>query len=174
MTRWIHSKRIIARSGRSRIASKYRVNFNRPPCGVWGATVVPSVDSPAFVDQEVPEPLHPLEDNRHRGRDRGASCRILPSVEVPLKLPLEALMRAHVQDLDHVPFGVELVGEQLLLHADLELHHPDTFEGADLGLTAQRIKSDRFGIIYLTRYARAGSLRAWSLAALADGRRLVS
>ena len=56
-------------------------------------------------------------------------------IQVLLQLPVEVLMRPHIEDLQQVPFGVELVGKKKLLRADLELDDANTLEDADLGLT---------------------------------------
>ena len=44
-------------------------------------------------------------------------------------------MLPYVEDLQHVPFRVELIGEKELLRDDLELDDADTLEGANLGFT---------------------------------------
>lgn len=56
-----------------------------------------------------------------------------PRIQVLLQLAVKVLMRPHVEDLHQVALGVERVGEEELLRADLELDDADTLEGANLG-----------------------------------------
>lgn len=67
--------------------------------------------------------------------------------EIALQASVEILMDAGVQDFDHVGLGEELISKQVLMGTDLELHHPHAFEGADLGLSEERVVQQRTDLI---------------------------
>jgi len=81
-----------------------------------------------FVSGGHPEKLAPL----------------LPGVQVLLQLSVEVLVRTHVEDLDGVPLGVELVGQQELLRTDLELDDTHALQGAELGLAGEGVGQQAF------------------------------
>ena len=83
----------------------------------------------------------------------------LPGVQVLLQLPVEVLVRTHVEDLDNVPVGVELVGRQKLLRTDLELDDTYALQGTDLGLAGEGVGSRPLTASSTASWADRGSRR---------------
>src|SRR5260370_22261595 len=68
----------------------------------------------------------------------------LSGVQVLLEFPVEVLVRADIEELDHVAPAIELVGEEQLeaaLHRELD--DTNASERADLGLADQWVLDDR-------------------------------
>lgn len=67
------------------------------------------------------------------------STHASPPFQVPLKIPVEVLVRCDIEEVDAVGLRFELVGQEKLLRPDLELHDPDALEAPSLRLATQRV-----------------------------------